>query len=103
MSKGIRNIDGLLLTSEGRIDPRQFAKGRSTAPTEYVYDTLHKPNDKLPWHVVRTHLASGSKCRISRHSNERAALKRAEIERVGEPDRFASRKLRHKLGIDGKP
>ena len=102
MSKTIRNVDGQLITQTGRLDQRQFNRPVQVNDgfATHVFDVVERPSDGLPWHVIETQLSDGARRRVSRHSKRDTAMKRAEIERLAQPNRKSNRKIRHKLGVD---
>lgn len=99
----LRNLEGKLITRTGRLDLRAKGTPHTTSipdAPDCVYDVLHKPQDARPWHVVESRLSDGAKRRVSRHAGKRTAMKRAELERLKQPNRVQTVKALHKAGVD---
>lgn len=101
MSDTTRNLDGRRVTRFGTVDKRhnnRFA-AENNGKAYATFSVRHRPSDARPWHVMRTDTADNTETLISRHTSEATALKHAERHRIKQPDRKASRKLKHVLGM----
>lgn len=94
----MKNIYGQLITKAGAVDQRQFRNPVENDGMPYMYyEVLHKPGDKRCWHVVSFDAKTGAHLIVSRHVDQKRAIRAANTLRIKQPDRKAGPKMRYKL------